>query len=54
MKAANDNKIPREEFLKYYVGNEINPNFQTFLNENVTWRNFFRKKKKNLVKLEKD
>ena len=51
MRAANDNKISREEFLKYYMGNEINPNFQTFLNENVTWRNFFRKKKKEFTEI---
>ena len=51
MRAANDNKISREEFLKYYMGNEINPNFQTFLNENVTWRNFFRKKKKEFSEI---
>ena len=29
-----DNKISREEFLKYYIGNEINPKFETFLKEN--------------------
>jgi len=51
MRAANDNKISREEFLKYYMGNEINPNFQTFLNESVTWRNFFRKKKKEFTEI---
>ena len=28
MREAIDNKISREEFLKYYLGNEINPNFQ--------------------------
>ena len=42
MRSAIENKIPREEFLKYYVGNEINPNFQSFLNESVTWKNFFK------------
>ena len=46
MRLALGNKISRDEFLKYYIGNEINPNFQTFLNENPTWRNFFKKKKK--------
>ena len=55
MRSAMENKISREEFLKYYLGNEINPNFQSFLNENVVWRNFFQeKKKKSLLKLEKD
>ena len=46
MRSAMENKISREEFLKYYIGNEINPNFESFLNENPTWRNFFKKKKK--------
>ena len=41
-----ENKIPREEFLKYYPGNEINPNLESFLNENNNWKNFFKKKKK--------
>ena len=30
LRLAVDNKITREEFLKYYVGNEINPKFETF------------------------
>jgi len=46
LRAAMEHKITREEFLKYYLGNEINPNFQTFLNQNSTWKNFFNKKKK--------
>jgi len=46
MRSAMENKISREEFLKYYLGNEINPNFYSFLNENPTWKNFFKKKKK--------
>ena len=28
MRLAMDNKIPRNEFLKFYVGNEINPNLK--------------------------
>jgi RNA polymerase primary sigma factor len=51
MRSAIENKISREEFLKYYLGNEINPNFQTFLNENVVWRNFFKKKKKQFTEI---
>ena len=46
MRAAIDNKISREEFLKYYLGNEINPNFQAFLTGSLVWKNFFKKKKK--------
>jgi len=51
MRSAMENKISREEFLKYYLGNEINPNFQSFLNENVTWKNFFKKKKKEFTEI---
>ena len=51
MRSAIENKISREEFLKYYLGNEINPNFQSFLNENVTWKNFFKKKKKEFTEI---
>ena len=46
LRSAMEHKISREEFLKYYLGNEINPKFQSFLNENANWRNFFKKKKK--------
>ena len=51
MRLALENKIPREEFLKYYLGNEINPKFQSFLNENILWKNFFKKKKKELTEI---
>ena len=43
LRLALDNKITREEFLKYYIGNEINPKFESFLTENSTWRAFFKK-----------
>ena len=46
-----DNKIPREEFLKYYIGNEINPKLETFLNDNNNWKNFFKKKKKEFFEI---
>jgi RNA polymerase primary sigma factor len=46
LRSAMDHKISREEFLKYYLGNEINPNFQSFLTGNSLWKNFFKKKKK--------
>ena len=51
MRGAMENKISREEFLKYYLGNEINPNFYSFLKENVTWKNFFKKKKKEFEEI---
>ena len=46
-----ENKIPRAEFLKYYIGNETNPKFESFLNENNAWKNFFKKKKKEFYEI---
>ncbi len=51
LRLAMDNKISREEFLKYYVGNEINPKFETFLKENATWKAFFKKFKKDFAEI---
>ena len=51
LRSAIDNKISRSEFLKYYLGNEINPNFQSFLSTNITWKNFFKKKKKEFTEI---
>ena len=47
MRIAIENKISREEFLKYYVGNEINPNFESLVKEHTNWKNFLKKKKKD-------
>ena len=43
LRLAIDHKINRNEFLKFYVGNEINPNLKTFLDTNPTWKQFFQK-----------
>ena len=51
LRLAMENKISREEFLKYYIGNEINPKFETFLNENATWKGFFKKYKKDFFEI---
>ena len=51
LRLAMDNKISREEFLKYYIGNEINPKFESFLGENSTWRAFFKKYKKDFSEI---
>jgi len=51
LRLAMDNKISREEFLKYYVGNEINPKFESFLKENPTWKAFFKKYKKDFSEI---
>ncbi len=45
LRLAMDNKISRNEFIKFYVGNEINPNLKNFLNTNVEWKQFFTKNK---------
>ena len=51
MRLAMDNKISREEFLKYYLGNEINPKFESFLKENPTWKAFFKKFKNDFAEI---
>ena len=51
MRSVLKSKIPRKEFLKYYLGNEINPNFQTFLSENTAWKNFFKKTNKEFIEI---
>ena len=51
MRLVIDNKISREEFLKYYLGNEINPKFESFLSGNNNWKYFLRKKKKEFSEI---
>ena len=51
LRLALDNKITRDEFLKYYIGNEINPKFESFLTENATWRAFFKKFKNDFSEI---
>ena len=45
LRLALDNNISRNEFIKFYVGNEINPNLKSFLDTNSTWKQFFQKNK---------
>ena len=45
LRLAMDHKIQRNEFIKFYVGNEINPNLKGFLNTNTVWKQFFTKNK---------
>ena len=45
LRLAMANKISRNEFIKFYVGNEINPNLKTFLDTNQVWKQFFKKNK---------
>ncbi len=51
LRLAIDNRISREEFLKYYIGNEINPKFESFLKENQAWKSFFKKHKKDFSEI---
>jgi len=46
MRAASKHGISRDDFIKFYVGNELNPNFQKFLSEEKSWLSFFTKEKK--------
>jgi RNA polymerase primary sigma factor len=45
LRLAMDQKIPRNEFIKFYIGNEINPNLKKFLDTNIVWKQFFAKNK---------
>ena len=45
LRLAMNQKIPRNEFIKFYVGNEINPNLKKFLDTNTVWKQFFNKNK---------
>ncbi|MAJ23079.1 MAG: RNA polymerase sigma factor RpoD [Candidatus Pelagibacter sp. TMED64] len=51
LRLALENKISRQEFLKYYLGNEINPNLKSFLNTNKIWKAFFQKNKKEFSEI---
>jgi RNA polymerase primary sigma factor len=53
MKLANDNSISREEFLKFYLGNEINPKFEKFLSDSPKWKTFFKKYKGDFDEIRK-
>ena len=43
LRLAMNQKIPRNEFIKFYIGNEINPNLKKFLDTNAMWKQFFAK-----------
>jgi len=45
LRLAMNQKIPRHEFIKFYIGNEINPNLKKFLDTNILWKQFFSKNK---------
>ena len=45
LRLAMDHKISRNEFIKFYIGNEINPNLKKFLDTNSIWKQFFSKNK---------
>ena len=45
LRLAMDQNISRNEFIKFYIGNEINPNLKKFLDTNIEWKKFFSKNK---------
>ena len=45
LRLAMNQKIPRNEFIKFYIGNEINPSLKKFLDTNSLWKQFFSKNK---------
>ena len=45
LRLALNHNISRSEFIKFYIGNEINPNLKSFLDTNTAWKNFFQKNK---------
>ncbi len=45
LRLAMNEKISRDEFIKFYLGNEINPNLKGFLDTNDVWKKFFQKYK---------
>ena len=45
LRLAINAKISRDEFIKFYIGNEINPNLKSFLDTNEVWKKFFQKNK---------
>ena len=45
LRLAMNQNISRNEFIKFYVGNEINPNLKKFLDTNSSWKQFFVKNK---------
>ena len=47
LRLAIESKISRSEFLKYYIGNEVNPKFENILQENKVWKSFFKKHRKD-------
>jgi RNA polymerase primary sigma factor len=45
LRLAMTHNISRNEFIKFYIGNEINPNLKNFLDTNSIWKQFFSKNK---------
>ncbi len=45
LRLAIESKISRDEFIKFYIGNEINPNLKEFLDTNEIWKKFLQKNK---------
>ena len=50
LRLAMDHNISSNEFIKFYIGNEINPNLKKFLDTNAIWKQFFSLKINNEFK----
>ena len=53
LRLAINHNIPRNEFIKFYIGNEINPNLKIFLDTNPEWKKFFQKNKEDFKNIRK-
>jgi len=51
LRLAINEKISRDEFIKFYIGNEINPNLKSFLDTNEIWKKFFQKHKNEFINI---
>ena len=51
LRSAMECKISRDEFLKNYLGNEINPKLESFLSGSSIWKSFFKKKRKEFTEI---
>ena len=49
LRLAQENNISRQEFIQFYIGNEINPNLKNFLDENKKLKSFFAQNKKEFL-----
>ena len=49
LRAALKYGISRDDFIKFYVGNELNPNFESFLSGDKNWSKFFKNEQRLFI-----